>query len=135
MEFGLASDARLKRGWQFDLVFRTGRRETGELVRLFFVRQPDAATQVGVTVGRKIAKAVKRTRGRRILRESFRRLLPWMKEGIWIVASLRESGLDASGQEIYRDMARAMQRRGLMKSDWPGLDWEVDKRAKGICRA
>ena len=79
MDFGFSSAVRLRRGWQFDLVFRTGRRETGELVRLFFVERPSDPTMVGVTVGKKMAMAAKRTRGRRMLRESFRRLLPWLE--------------------------------------------------------
>ena len=32
--FGFSRALRLKRGWEFDLVFRTGRRAHGELVRL-----------------------------------------------------------------------------------------------------
>ncbi|MEG1641974.1 MAG: ribonuclease P protein component [Synergistaceae bacterium] len=126
MKFGFSSAVRLKRGWQFDIVFRTGRRETGELVRLFFVAQSSEPTQVGVTVGKKIAKANRRTRGRRMLREAFRKLLPWMKEGIWIVASLREKALLLSAEEVYFDVARSLKRRGLMRDDWPGPDWDVD---------
>ena len=95
-------------------------------MRLFFVKQSDGATQAGVTVGKKIAKASKRTRGRRMLRESFRRLLPWMQDDVWIVASLRERALDLSAREVYLDMARCLKRRGLMKDDWPGPDWSAD---------
>ena len=95
-------------------------------MRLFFVKQPDGATQAGVPVGKKIAKASKRTRGRRMLRESFRRLLPWMQDDVWIVASLRERALDLSAREVYLDMARCLKRRGLMKDDWPGPDWSAD---------
>lgn len=127
MEFGFSSDVRLKSGWQFDLIFRTGRRETGDLVRLFFVDAPDPSTLVGVTVGRRIAKASKRVRGRRMLRESFRRLLPWIKDGVWIVGSLRENALGLSATDIYLDMARSMKRRGLLKPDFPGVDWNIDK--------
>jgi len=128
VNFGFSSAVRLKRGWQFDLVFRTGRRETGELVRLFFLDRPNDGTLVGVTVGRKIANAAKRTRGRRILRESFRRLLPWIRDGVWIVGSLRENALDLSAQDIYLDIGRSMKRRGLMNNDWPGPDWTIDKK-------
>jgi ribonuclease P protein component len=127
VNFGFSSAVRLKRGWQFDLVFRTGRRETGELVRLFFLDRPDDDTLVGVTVGRKIANAAKRTRGRRVLRESFRKLLPWMKDGLWIVGSLRENALDRSARDIYMDIGRSMKRRGLMDPDWTGPDWKIDQ--------
>ena len=128
MDFSFSSAVRLKRRWQFDLVFRTGRRETGELVRLFFLAVPTSPVMVGVTVGKKIAGAAKRTRGRRMMRESFRRLLPWMKDGFWVIASMRESALDLSSREVYFDMARMLKKRGLMKDDWPGADWDADSR-------
>lgn len=130
MNFGFSSAVRLKHGWQFDLVFRTGRRETGELVRLLFVERAAEPTKIGVTVGRKIANAAKRSRGRRIMRESFRRLLPWIKDEVWIVASLRENGLGKSSKDLYRDIARSLKRRGLMRPDWPGPDWDLDKDGK-----
>jgi ribonuclease P protein component len=126
VNFGFSSQARLKSSWQFDLVFRTGRRETGELVRLLFLERPNEPTLFGVTVSKKIANAVKRVRGRRILREAFRRLRPWTKDGVWVIASLRENALGASAKEIYSDIARSMKRRGLMAADWPGPDWNAD---------
>jgi len=127
VDFGFSSDVRLKSGWQFDLVFRTGRREMGCLVRIFFLDAPDSHTRVGVTVGRKIANAVNRARGRRMLRESFRRLLPWIKDGVWIVGSLRESALDLTAPDIYLDTARSLKRRGLLRADFPGTNWNVDR--------
>jgi ribonuclease P protein component len=132
VEYGFSSDVRLKRSWQFDLVFRTGRRETGELVRLFYVRAEEGRPLVGVTVGRKIAIAAKRTRGRRVMRESFRRLLPWIKEGGWVVGSFRENALSASAQDVYYDVAKSLKRRGLLKHDWPGADWKVDQNGEDV---
>lgn len=61
-----------------------------------------------------------------MLRESFRRLLPWIKDGIWIVGSLRENALGLSAREVYFDMARSLKRRGLLKPDFPGADWQTD---------
>ena len=125
--FGFSRDLRLKRGWEFDLVFRTGRRAHGELVRLFFVERPDEPTRVGVTVGRKVGKAVFRVRGRRWMRESFRRLLPWVRPGVWLVASLRERGLSTGGRQVYREMARLLRQAGLLLPQWPGENWDVDR--------
>lgn len=128
MDFSFSSEVKLKSKWQFDIVFRTGRRETGDLVRLFFVKRPADPTMVGVTVGKKIAKAHVRTRGRRMLRESFRRLLPWMVDGVWVVASLREKALSQNAEAVYNDLALSLKRRGLMRDDWPGQNWNVDCR-------
>ena len=130
MNFGFSSAVRLKHGWQFDLVFRTGRREKGELVRLLFVERPGDPPLIGVTVGRKTANASRRTRGRRMMREAFRRLLPWIKDGVWIIASLREKALERSSRDVYVEIARSLKRRGLMRPDWPGPDWDLDKDGK-----
>ncbi|MDR3320891.1 MAG: ribonuclease P protein component [Synergistaceae bacterium] len=119
---------RLKKGWEFDAVFRTGRQVRGEMVRLYFLRRPGERSRVGVTVGKKIANAVKRSRGRRLLRESLRRLLPWIKDGFWFVLSMREKALETDAVTVYADAARVLDRAGLLDSGWGGGDWPADAR-------
>ena len=128
MKFGFSSEAHLKSPRQFDLVFRTGRRQTGELVRLLFLENREGQTKFGVTVSKKIANAVKRVRGRRILRESLRRLRPWTKQGCWIVVSMRDTALHRSAKDVYFDVARLMLNAGLMRDDWQGADWNADSK-------
>ncbi len=65
-----------------------------------------------------------------MMREAFRRLLPWIKDGVWIIASLREKALERSSKDVYMDIARSLKRRGLMKQAWPGFDWDADKEGK-----
>jgi ribonuclease P protein component len=126
--FPYASSKRLRHSWEFDAVFRAGRQLKGELVRIYYLyRETD--TKVGVAVGRKIAGAAGRSRGRRMLREALRRLLPWVRDGVWIVASLRERALDATAVSVYNDSAILFERSGLIGKDgWTGADWRVDDR-------
>ena len=126
--FVFPSQDRLKKGWQFDQVFRTGRRESGALVRLLFVESPDGTTRFGVAVGKQQGSAPVRSRGKRILRESVRRLRPWVKDGFWIVCTLKSAGLDKNARAVYIDMARIFSRAGLMVQGWPGPDWHADRR-------
>ena len=126
MKFGFPSEAHLKSRKQFDLIFRTGRRQTGELVRLLYLSPVCGDTKFGVTVSKKIAGAAQRVRGRRRLRESLRRLRPWTKKNIWLVVSLRDTALRASAKAVYYDLARLMQKAGLLTDDWQGADWNVD---------
>lgn len=114
MGFEFPSDVRLKCGWEFDLVFRTGLREQGDWVRLFFVVRPGESTRMGVTVGRRVANAAGRSRGRRVLRESARRLLPNVEAGYWFVLSLRERGLKISARQIHFETAQLLRRAGLI---------------------
>ncbi|MCL2684059.1 MAG: ribonuclease P protein component [Synergistaceae bacterium] len=118
---------RLQKSWEFDAVFRAGRRLKGELVRINYLYR-DGGTRVGVTAGKRIGGAVKRVRGRRMLRETLRRLMPWIREGLWIVASLRKRALESDAVSIYYDTARLLEITGLMSDDWNGADWRVDDR-------
>ena len=124
--FSYASSLRLKKRWEFDAVFRTGRQQRGELVRMYFLPADEAGTRFGVAVGKKVANAVMRARGRRMLRESLRRLAPWVKGGHWIVLSLRERALQLKAHDVYADAAKVLARSGLLEESWRGPDWSVD---------
>jgi ribonuclease P protein component len=125
VSFSLPSSRRLKNQWEFDSVFRAGRTLKGELVRICYLYR-DGGTLVGFAVGKKIAGAVGRARGRRILRESMRRLLPWMREGIWLVASLRGKGLDSDAISVYYETAGLLEKAGMLSDEWNGADWRID---------
>lgn len=128
MSFGYPRHDRLRKGWQFDLVFRTGRRENGALVRLLFVKAPDEKTLFAVAVGKQQGSSPIRSRGKRVLRESLRRLRPWVREGFWIICMLRKEALRRNARDIYEDVAKVAARAGLMAPDWPGVEWNTDRR-------
>jgi ribonuclease P protein component len=125
----------IKKGWEFDLIFRTGLRIQGELVRLLFLRGSGAPSRLcaraGYAVGKRQGRAHVRNRGRRILREAFRRLRPWVVPDVDLVLSLRDRALGAGAVEIYRDMAKLLGRNGLFVTDWPGADWNRVGRTSG----
>ncbi|WP_029166128.1 ribonuclease P protein component [Aminiphilus circumscriptus] len=125
MAFPFSRSLRLRSGWEFDLVFRTGRKIQGRLVRLFFVDAPDGITRVGVAVGKRQGGAVCRSRGKRVLREAFRHLLPLTKEGLWIVAMLRQSALGDSAARVYDDMRQVLFAEGLLRVSRMPVEWKV----------
>ncbi|MCR5347777.1 MAG: ribonuclease P protein component [Fretibacterium sp.] len=113
------------RGWEFDAVFRTGLRVQGELVRLLFMRNASGGVRVGYAVGKRQGRAHVRNRGRRILREAFRRLAPGIAENVVLVLSLKNSGLKAKATEVYRDLAAILKRRGLLAKTWKDAEWNA----------
>jgi ribonuclease P protein component len=135
VSFRYPATVRLKSGGDFDQVFRTGRREKGELVRLFFLEGCPGNSRLGVAVGKKLGNAVVRSRGKRVLREAFRRLLPWLRPGLRVVASLRQNGIGANGRAIYAEVARLCERAGLMLPSWPGPDFDCDRADPGFLGA
>ena len=118
----------LKKGWEFDLVFRTGIRIQGELVRLLLSRNVQAGEgglRVGYAVGKRQGKAHVRNRGRRILREAFRRLAPWISEDVTLVLSLKDRGLNAKATEVCHDLANLLKRKGLLAKTWKDAEWNA----------
>lgn len=93
-------------------------------MRLLFVEAPDGTTRVGAAVGKRQGKAYVRSRGRRVIRESVRRLLPWTRQGIWVVVLLGSQGLTAGAREIHQDMARLFMEKGFLSQEFPGPDWD-----------
>lgn len=92
-------------------------------MRLLCVSAPDGEIRCGLAVGKKLAMAHGRNRGRRILKEAVRRILPWVRPGVWIVLSLSEEGLQSKAGDIYEELSMLMKKRGMLQNDWPGPQW------------
>ena len=106
---------KLRKGWEFDLIFRTGIRANGELVRLLYVREESDCIKFGCAVGKKQGKAHIRVRGRRILREAFRNLSENLAPGVSLVLGLKAQGLGAKSQDVQRDLERLFSRKKLLQ--------------------
>lgn len=106
--------SRLRKGREFDEIFRTGTRINGELVRILYLRDNDGGVTFGCAVGKKQGKAHVRTRGRRILREAFRGVSGRITQGMKIVLMLQDRGLASKSTEIQRELERLLSRRKLI---------------------
>jgi len=99
-------------------------------VRLLFMKAEDGRTRIGFAVGKRQGKSHDRNRGRRILKEGCRRLYPWIRKEIWIVAGLSSAGMRAGSAEVYKELARLLEEGGLLDQEWPGANW--DEPMKGL---
>lgn len=105
---------KLRKGKEYDAIFRTGKRINGQLVRLLYLAASDDAIHFGCAVGKKLGKAHIRNRGKRILRESFRQLAGSISPGITIVLSLRTEGINAKTQDITAELKDLLRRKKLL---------------------
>ena len=105
---------KLRKGREYDAIFRTGKRINGQLVRLLYVMNTDGAIHFGCAVGKKLGKAHTRNRGRRILREAFRQTCAKIIPGVSIVLSLRHEGLTAKTPEIIAELEVLLRRKKLL---------------------
>jgi ribonuclease P protein component len=104
-------DNRLRAGWQFREVYRSGRAFHGELMTLVSLDRPGEHGRVAYVAGRRVGSAVKRNRAKRLLRESFRTLSGQDRERprwrIWIARGPCASArLDGVSTEMKRLLSR-----------------------------
>ena len=109
--------AKLRKGWEFDLIFRTGIRVNGELVRLLYLKD-DSSPEIkfGCAVGKKLGKAHVRNRGRRILRAAFAQFSRKIIPGLRIVLTLKEKGIKTKTQDIAVELEKLFRRKKLLCS-------------------
>lgn len=108
--------SRLRKGREFDEIFRTGTRINGSLVRILYLRDNDGGIKFGCAVGKRQGKAHIRTRGRRIMREAFRQISGRIISGMKIVLTLQTKGLSSKSTDIQRELESLMTRRKLITS-------------------
>lgn len=114
---GLPKSRRLRKRAEFQKVYEEGERVSGRLFTLFFRQSSaDAPGRFGMTVSRKVGRAVVRTRVKRLLRESVRLcwdLFPQGSEAVFHAKPvLRDADFAAVQSEVKRALEKAAKRRG-----------------------
>lgn len=100
-------DRRLRSGWQFREVYRSGSSFHGILMTLVSLGKPDDFGRVAFVASRKVGPAVRRNRAKRLLRESFRRLpLDRRDEARWRIWIARAACSRSSQGQVAAEMAR-----------------------------
>jgi len=70
--FKLQKNHLLRKGWEFEQVYKQGKRLHGKGFTLIFHHNTLEHSRIGISIHRQIKGAVKRNRIKRIIRESFR---------------------------------------------------------------
>lgn len=96
--------SRLRRGAEFDAVFRRGRRQGGALFLVVAAPNGRSYDRLGLAVSRRLGGAVVRNRARRLLRESFRRVDASGSEGMDLVLVARPALVGCRLAEVEREL-------------------------------
>jgi ribonuclease P protein component len=116
VRLGLPRSRRIKQGRDFQRTKTQGKRlVSGCLIANWAVLPAGAESRLGVITGRKLGKAVVRTRARRLLREAYRLNQLQLTQPIDLVLVARHSIVGKAYKEVESDLMSALRRGKLIK--------------------
>jgi len=110
---------RLRKNKQFQYVYHRGKSSACREVVLLHAKS--ARLQVGFSVSRKVGGSVVRNRTKRRLREQFRRLMPQLRTGLYVIVA-REAAARVDSQALHDAMRYLARKQGLLKTGEQGAD-------------
>ncbi len=105
---GLPRALRLRRRNAFKHVYRRGRRERTVLFTLVWLANGRATGRYGITVSRRVGRAVLRNRVKRIVREALRRRAPELN-GVDLIVDVRPAAATPDAP-LRADLDRALDK-------------------------
>ena len=106
----------LTENYEFKRVYARGKSVVRPTVVVYCMRKNGPGPRVGITASKKIGNAVKRTRARRLLRESTRELYPQMKSGYDLVLVSRGKTPFVNCKTVMTELASALEELGVLVS-------------------
>lgn len=100
----------------FKKAYSKGNKQAGKLIVIYSLKRKHGI-RCGVTVSKKIGKAVVRNRVRRIIKECFRYLLPYIKENADIVFVARSAAVESSFADLFHAMKSQLIAGGLLSEE------------------
>lgn len=107
---------RLRKSRDFELVAKEGLKRHNEyLVINYRDRGDNKATRLGIITTRRLGKATRRNRLRRLVREAFRLSLSDIKRGFDIVVVVREKAKNCDSKTIFSSFRSLVKDAGILK--------------------
>ncbi len=105
----------------FSKAYRKGKSAVSKYVAVYVLANYEKkanssrSTKLGITVNRKLGKAVKRNRVKRLIRASYRMNLPDLKEGYLIVVAARGAAFlkGVKTKDVYDSMRYCFEKLGV----------------------
>jgi ribonuclease P protein component len=104
----------LKKKWEFERVYRNGRRYWNKTFVIYIMPNKINITRLGLTVSKKVGKSVKRNRVKRLIRESFRLSQEQIMPGYDIVVVAQPCAYGLKCQQARLELLSLLRRAGIV---------------------
>ena len=76
-------------------------------------------TKLGITVNKKLGKAVKRSRVKRLIRAAYRENMPYIRQGYIIIVAARGAAFDKNvkSTDVAKNMYKCLCKLGVIPED------------------
>lgn len=88
--YSLSKKERIRKNYEFQRVYGQGKKVVSRYFVIYWMESEDTIRRLGVSASRKIGKAVKRNRAKRLTREVFRRNKYCLSPGVDLVIVVRK---------------------------------------------
>ena len=104
----------LKENRDFSRIYRRGKSFVSPVLVTYVMKNKSGVTRYGITTGKKVGKAVSRTRARRVIRTAYRELYPKIREGYDFVFVARAKTPAVKSYVITRAMKNHLSQAGAL---------------------
>ncbi len=105
----------LKKNGEFRRAYLKGKSYVSPGLVVYVIKNKKNCVRFGITTSKKIGNAVKRNRARRIIKESYRKILPSLKSGFDFVFVARGKTPYLNSNEIFKQMEIHMNKARVIK--------------------
>ncbi len=107
----------LKKNYEFKKVLTKGKYFSGRYLDIYVLKNHSCNNYIGIAIGVKVAKAVKRNRIKRLIRENYRLIEERLKTGYTIIL-LWKRKIDiknATYENINKDIIQVFKKIGILE--------------------
>lgn len=107
----------IKLNKEFRYLYARGKSYVSPTVVVYLKKNNLSQNRLGITSGKKIGKAVKRNRARRLIRVAFRELSPFFNATYDMVIVARTRCVFASSAVVTEDLRKCFIQAGILKDE------------------
>lgn len=109
----------IKKNYEFKYILQKGKFYSGDTIEIFIIKNNKKKNFIGMAIGVKIAKAVKRNHIKRLIRENYRLMENKIRKGYNIVFLWKKKNpiSEANFYNIQKDMNIILKKAGILEND------------------